>query len=239
MDSVVFSNEDFIVFDKPAGWLSVPSIRGVNDPRPVLGLFLEKSLGCRVYPVHRVDVLVSGLVLFARNSDAQAAAHQWWESGQVKKTYWARTTWPIDYEPAETVFEDRLVMGKRRSFRAIYGKQSVTHAKIHARDESARTVDWTLEPASGRRHQLRVQLALRGYPIVGDELYGSKLAWEESNGIALRATTLDFSKIPVTERRGLPERISVPQNEKSILTAGFPSRPPSEKNSPVSTGAVP
>jgi len=49
-----------------------------------------------------------------------------------------------------------------------------------------------LEPQSGRRHQLRSQLATRGCPIIGDRLYGSRLPFPVPGGIALHATRLEF-----------------------------------------------
>jgi 23S rRNA-/tRNA-specific pseudouridylate synthase len=50
---------------------------------------------------------------------------------------------------------------------------------------------WTLQPKTGRNHQLRVQLALRGWPIAGDSLYGSAVVWPLP-GIALRAVRLEI-----------------------------------------------
>ena len=61
-----------VVVDKPAGWLSVPSHAGTADPRPVVGTRLQTQLGGRLWPVHRLDEDVSGLLLFARS----AAAHR-------------------------------------------------------------------------------------------------------------------------------------------------------------------
>ncbi|MBS1983183.1 MAG: RNA pseudouridine synthase, partial [Bdellovibrionales bacterium] len=70
---IVFENPHFLAADKAPGWLSVPSRLGADDARPCVGRELEKTHG-RVWPVHRLDLEVSGLILFARNAEAHRAA---------------------------------------------------------------------------------------------------------------------------------------------------------------------
>ena len=63
---IVFENPRFLVVDKPSGWLSVPGRQGEADPRPCLSREL-RARG-QVFPVHRLDEEVSGLILFARDA---------------------------------------------------------------------------------------------------------------------------------------------------------------------------
>ena len=74
---IVFQNQHFCCVNKPAAWLSVYSRMGAMDPRPVVGKALEAQLACRVWPCHRLDEDVSGLLLFALNEKAHKAANHW------------------------------------------------------------------------------------------------------------------------------------------------------------------
>lgn len=196
---VVFESDDWLVVDKPAGWLTVPA-RHPDDPRTVLRRELEKT-GVAL-PCHRLDAPVSGLIVFARTKSAHREANRAFEHGRVAKTYEAWTSGPA---PQERVQEWRclLARGKRRSYEAPHGKDSHTSAEVAP---SAVVPDplvrWLLRPHTGRTHQLRVHCAQAGHPIVGDALYGSDIAWE--SGIALRAVRLE------TTLDGLPSVLTVP-----------------------------
>ncbi|HMN69804.1 MAG TPA: pseudouridine synthase, partial [Bdellovibrionales bacterium] len=71
--NIVFENENLIAVDKPHGWLTTPA-RSADDPRPCLGRELQAAVGSQVYPVHRLDFEVGGLVLFARTAQAHRVA---------------------------------------------------------------------------------------------------------------------------------------------------------------------
>lgn len=211
---IIFENESWCAVLKPANVLSVPA-RDTRDARPCLGTDLQTQLGVRIWPVHRLDFEVSGLILFAKTADAHRSANAWFESGTVQKTYQAlssdeplvpdprlHTTYDLLKAPAakvSTLWSAPLVSGKRRSFAASHGKASQTRAEWESHPLGRL---WQLEPLSGRSHQLRVHMAMACFPIRGDDLYGSKESF--SDGIALRAVQLDFSKISETARLGLP-----------------------------------
>ena len=78
----IFENEALIVVDKPVNWLTTPA-READDPRPCLGRRLQDELGFRIFPVHRLDFEVSGLVLFAKTAAAHRLAQAWFEGGRV------------------------------------------------------------------------------------------------------------------------------------------------------------
>lgn len=75
--------------------------------------------------------------------------------------------------------------------RASLSQEATTRARVRVRAGEVSLVE--LEPVTGRRHQLRVQLASRGCPIVGDRQYGSRLPYPEPGGIALHAAELEFT----------------------------------------------
>ena len=138
-----------------------------------------------IFPVHRLDREVSGLMVFAK--DAQAAAHLS-KPGNMEKEYLAVCAGCPD--PAEGIMEDLLFHDRSRNKTYVVKKErkGVKPAKL---------AYWVLEPGqerslvrvrlfTGRTHQIRVQFASRGYPLAGDRKYGGKTAEE----IGLRSQKL-------------------------------------------------
>ncbi len=212
---IIFQNAHFIIVDKPAESLSVPSRLGHKDPRPVIGTILQDSLKTRIFPVHRLDEDVSGLLLFALSAEAHRAANQWFEAHKVIKTYEAFSK-PIPHETAESyktpqAWECKLMRGKKRAYEADFGKPSVTRALLVGISQTRRSV-WHLQPLSGRSHQLRYEMARHGFPIDGDHLYGSDTQREPGKGIELRSFRLDFSNCDGRELFDLPADIQIPTN---------------------------
>lgn len=194
---VIFKHEEWILVRKTPLLLSVPGRSGPSgpDPRPSLGRLLEEHLERRVYPVHRLDYGVGGIMLFALSPRAQRIFSAAFEEGRILKTYEALTTGSGDIPPSP--FENKLVRGKKRSFEAPYGKPALTLAEPTGSLQISPTetaLSWQLRPLTGRPHQLRVQLAMRGFPILGDTLYGGlERAPFVGGSIALRATSLAFA----------------------------------------------
>ena len=173
---------------------------GRADPRPVVGIALEKQLGQKIWPVHRLDEEVSGLLVFAFSAEAHRAANNWFESHQIRKIYEALTRDATNEftNPAQTqTWTCKLMRGKKRAYEASFGKDCITSAMYKEQyPYGNRTVGvWHLEPHTGRSHQLRFEMARHGMPILGDVLYGSPDLWEET-GIALRSVLLDFTECP-------------------------------------------
>ncbi len=189
---------------KPHGWLTTPA-REKSDPRRCLGRELQAELGVQIYPVHRLDFEVAGLVLFAKTPQHHKIAQKWFEHGTIVKTYRAESV-PAPIEPPREWVEwtSKLLRGKRRAYVAPGGKDSVTRARVIQVTDTAWT--WELEPLTGRPHQLRVELANHGAPILGDVLYGGPKG-SSPEVIALTAVQLNLEKINAAERAGLPEHI--------------------------------
>lgn len=219
MYKTIFQNENFIVCDKDPQVLSVPA-REKDDSRPCLGLELQKQLKTQIFPVHRLDFEVSGLIIYALNSKAHQKAQDWFLKKQIQKNYVAVTSvqdfshWPKDVKTDRSsvdlksanllIWKTQIQRGKRRSFESPHGEWAETRAQISQKTEN--DVMWDLFPVTGKPHQLRFELSRRGFPICGDELYGSKVSWK-NRGIALKAYGLDLKK--VSERLGLPEQIFI------------------------------
>jgi 23S rRNA-/tRNA-specific pseudouridylate synthase len=189
---IVHETPDVLVVDKPAGVPTIPDRFGAA------GLIdqLAAERGERLWVVHRLDREVTGLLLVARTAAAHRQLSMWLEDREVRKTYAALTTGEPPGPAGTTLrWADRLLRGKRRAYAAPHGKEAVTDAVFER--VSGGVLTWTLRPRTGRNHQLRVHLASRGWPILGDALYGSAEVWPV--GIALRAIRVELPDRTVWE----------------------------------------
>ena len=205
MAKIIFQNDFFIIIDKPVGVLSVPSRLGEKDERPCAGLLLQSDLNKQIYPCHRLDFEVSGLLMFALEKDAHRVASRWFEQGEIQKKYEA---WTTGFAPSFTsdIWNSKLLRGKKRAYEAPHGKESITNVKFLGTTEKGH-LRFELEPVTGRSHQLRYELFKHEFPILGDTLYGSP--YQVKEGIALRSFEIDFSKCPERELLKLPLKVSV------------------------------
>lgn len=205
--NIVFQNEHWVIVDKAAGVLTTPARFQDQDQRPCLGLQLQTKLKRQIFPVHRLDYEVSGLVLFALDAKAHAQGNFWFENKQVVKKYQALTEgapepgWQIGQ-----VFQwhNKLLRGKKRAYESPHGKHSETIATWQGWRDGR--MFWLLQPLTGRPHQLRVHLFQHGFPILGDQLYGSQFNYRPE-AIALQSVLLDFSMCP--QKMGLPEKFQL------------------------------
>jgi tRNA pseudouridine32 synthase / 23S rRNA pseudouridine746 synthase len=201
---ILFENSDAIIVNKPAQWLAVPG-RDPKDTRPVLGRELEKELKTQIFPIHRLDAEVSGLIVYGKTAAFHRAANVLFENKTVTKTYQAFTP-PGAFSAREPQkWESKILRGKKRTYGAPYGKDAVTWATLVR--ETPEVWEWRLNPVTGRSHQLRFELSKRGCPIWGDSLYGSLHKW--TDGIALRAISLEFP-VDFSEKWKVPERLEAP-----------------------------
>jgi 23S rRNA pseudouridine1911/1915/1917 synthase len=149
---------------------------------------------------HRLDRPVSGVVLFARNTKAARRLAEQFRERQVCKVYWAAVEG--DVQPADGTWEDWLlkVADQARAERAAPDTPGARRAVLRYRRLRAGP-DWTLlelTPETGRMHQLRVQAAVRGWPVCGDVLYGARRPFgppaelPRDRVIALHARSLTF-----------------------------------------------
>jgi len=208
----IFENEYFLVVDKRSGYLSVPS-RLKEDARKCELSDWSQSLKKRLWPVHRLDEKVSGLLMFAKTREAHQKANEWFEKRQIKKKYQALTPFVVSpfEEGGAYLWTSRLLRGKKRAYERDFGKEAETEATLLKSKILWRKLQvslWELSPLTGRSHQLRFELAKQGYPILGDVLYGSSQEIPVSQAIALRATELDFSQCKEFDSLGLPLTIT-------------------------------
>ncbi|MGE3805588.1 MAG: RluA family pseudouridine synthase [Gemmataceae bacterium] len=141
--------------------------------------------------VHRLDKPVSGVVLFARTSKAAARLSEQFRKGSIEKTYWAMVEGQIDTAAGSLDDWLRKDEGARRVEVVEAGQPGAKQALLHFTCKAARDgLTWLeLRPQTGRRHQLRAQLAHHGHPIFGDAKYGSVNLFGQAIGLHARALT--------------------------------------------------
>lgn len=180
--NIIYQDRDIIVVDKPAGMLSVP---GKNDAPSVLSL-LQRKMEDNIFPVHRLDMDTSGLMVFVRNKKAQRNLQRQFETHSIVKRYIALLERKPDSEhgtislPLSPDMADR----PRQMVDYRHGKQALTHYRLCTSPSTPMRRQFLtvgdnlveLSPLTGRTHQLRVHCAHPdglASPIVGDRLYGT------------------------------------------------------------------
>ena len=159
--------KDWVICIKPAGMDS-------EEDMPKL---LEEQLnGGTFYPVHRLDMNVGGVMIYARSREAASELSQRMQNGDFRKEYLALVHGSL---PQEGRMEDYLWKDGRRN--KVYvvkrPRQGVRKAVLTWRVVGSVGEDRTLTavfPETGRSHQIRVQFASRGFPLWGDHKYGAR-----------------------------------------------------------------
>jgi len=152
---------------KPCGVAAVPERAGDDA---CLCALLERQLGRRVYPVHRLDKEVSGVILYALTASAHRLLNTAFERRETHKTYLAVAHG--DVTPSRGLISRALreFGSGRMGVDDAKGKPSETRYEVLDRNDRFSLV--RLHPLTGRRHQLRVHLYSIGHPIAGDPRYG-------------------------------------------------------------------
>ena len=197
MLEVLYQDEHYIAINKPHGLLVHRSSIATNTDVYALQL-LRDQIGKRVNPVHRLDRKTSGVLLFAFNAEATKLAQQEFDNAEIKKTYHAivRGHFPefIDLEYAIT--NDR---GKKQDARTLI--TNIQHTEINiplGKWPTSRYSLVSVQPLSGRQHQIRKHLSHLNHPIIGDRPHGcskqNRLFKEKWNvtKMMLCATSLRF-----------------------------------------------
>lgn len=197
---VLFEDNHLLAINKPAGWL----VQGDATGDQTLADWAKAYIKARYHKpgdvflgiIHRLDRPVSGVVVFARTSKALERMNQLFRDRLVEKTYWAIT----DNRPKDLsgtlvhyIWKDE---GKnlahvidRPSRRHPDAKKSELHYEVIGNLNNHTLLK--VNPVTGRGHQIRVQLASMGCPIVGDVKYGFKHANPDAS-IHLHCFSLAF-----------------------------------------------
>ncbi len=225
---ILYEDNHCLALNKPAGWPTTHFDGKDETVDRLVKAYLkekyDKPGNVFLGVVHRLDKPVSGSLLFARTSKAAARLSEQFREGGVEKCYWAvvedqanpgRKSGGVPLAPWATAdtgsLEDWLKKDEPRMRVEVVEPETpgaqFARLLFQVRARHNGLIWLELRPHTGRKHQLRVQLASRGAPIYGDVKYGSDHALGHS--IALHARSLTFlhptTKEPITAKSDVPK----------------------------------
>ena len=189
---ILQQDQDIVVCVKPVGL----------DSEHEVPAALKEQLGGEIYPLHRLDKNVGGVMIYARNRKAAAEFSRLIQEGQLVKEYIACVH---GTPPEEGTWEDLLFKDSRKNKVFVVKKQraGVKAAKLSfVRLSEGESSFVRVRLYTGRSHQIRVQFASRGFPLVGDHKYGSRdkaaapLLYSCCISYPYKGKTCRFEKLP-------------------------------------------
>lgn len=194
---ILFSDRDIVLCVKPVGL----------DSEIQMPAALKETLGGEIYPVHRLDKNVGGVMVFARTQAAAASLSKAIQEGKLIKEYvalvhgsppesgdWEDLLWK-DSRKNKVFVVKRMRGGVKKArlefTRLTFGEESLVRIRLH----------------TGRSHQIRVQFASRGYPLVGDHKYGARdnvpapMLYSCKLTFPHKGKLLEFEKLPDWARK--------------------------------------
>lgn len=189
---IVKEGRNFLVVDKPAG---VPVHASLDNQEENVLEQLRRATGAPLFVTQRLDIPVSGLMVYAKNQDFQRQFNQALADHQVVKKYAALTE--VAPSPGKHV---HFMEPNERSPRVVGLEEkpgwqrcelSILETRPIGQPLGGQYTESTIVLYTGRTHQIRAQLSALGCPILGDRSYGSRSRYRSSL-IALASICLEF-----------------------------------------------
>lgn len=161
---ILYSDAHLAVIIKPVGL----------DSEAQVPAALKDALGGEIFPIHRLDKNVGGVMVFARTKQAAAALSKAVQEGAMAKEYLALVhgTPPEAGDWEDFLFKDSR---KNKVFAVKKERKGVKYARLEFQRLTAGETSLVhIRLHTGRSHQIRVQFSSRGFPLVGDHKYGSR-----------------------------------------------------------------
>lgn len=197
---IIYEDNDILVCHKPAGIATQTKRLGQQDMESLLKNYrAKKGEPPNIWVVHRLDQPVEGVMVFAKNKKAAADLSKQVQQYVVGKYYYAVSS--CTPQEKNAVLEDYLLTDKKMNVTKIAeaGTKDSKPAKLEYEVVEVKE-DKTLirvKLHTGRQHQIRVQMANLGCPLLGDSKYGDG---QSKDGLALCSYRLEFQH-PVSNKR--------------------------------------
>jgi len=193
---IIFEDNHLLVVDKPAGLLAQADRSGDNTLVEAAAAYLKQKYtkpgNVYIGLVHRLDRNVGGVVVLARTSKAAGRLSAQFRDGTVHKTYLAVVAGQPDPPRGEIVSWLAAAgdhRGVTRASMTVFPGAKECRLRYHVTDTREGFAQVQVEPVTGRRHQIRAQMALLACPLLGDIKYGS--GWRlPDHRLALHAARL-------------------------------------------------
>lgn len=213
---ILYSDEDVIAYDKPAGVISTD---------PILLKAIEKQGNGEAVLLHRLDKDTTGVLLFARNPFAEKHLLEQFKTRKMEKRYLA----VVRGIPKENQGRINKPLVKLASYegQSLWGVadfedglKAVTDWSILKKSTKLQAALLSCSPLTGRTHQIRVHLSHLGFPIIGDKQYGKDVNMDyEPKRMLLHAESLSF-KHPRTNKM-VEIKSPIPKDFKQALVHFF------------------
>jgi 23S rRNA pseudouridine1911/1915/1917 synthase len=237
---IMYEDNHILVVNKPSGILSQGDSSGEDSMLEMLKNYIKKKYNKEgdvfIGLVHRLDMPVSGVMVFARTSKAARRLHSEIITGNMDKYYAAIVEKELPDDRTWHRLENFLI--RERDITKVAVKES---GKSQKADLYYRTISESkgftmvlVKLGTGRKHQIRAQFSGIGAPVYGDKKYGSHN--EVKNSICLHSVFLSFthptlkekmkfySPLPDTFRKYIPSDVEVLRKTISDLTDEFKIR---------------
>lgn len=181
----MFQNRDFVVIDKPAG-LNVHS----EDSAGLVVLLKQQLAVEELYPVHRLDKMTSGLMLFALNKPTAQAFQRLFEAHEVQKFYLAIS----DQKPKKKqgLIKGDMLPARRGCWKLGKSMENPAITRFISTSIQPGERLFLLKPITGKTHQIRVALKSLSAPICGDGRYANAEAAKQEDRGYLHAYAVEF-----------------------------------------------
>ena len=210
---VLYEDDQYIVFDKPAGLLVVPTSKKESNTlvNIVNHQYAAKAGGAGLHPCHRIDRDTSGIVVFAKGKQFQQLLMDVFRNRKVKKKYVLFVQGRLK-QPAGEIRNEIQDLDHRGYKPRGKGKPALTRFRVLQIKKQFTVVE--AEPVTGRTNQIRIHFSQEGFPLVGDR----KFSIASEYALKFRRTALHAKSIewvhPITRKlvqitTALPEDMEV------------------------------
>lgn len=207
VEAIVDQDAHLLVADKPHFLPVTPAGGYVRET--LLARLVARTGNRDLVPLHRLDRLTAGLVLFSTRPDTRDAYQRLFRERRIDKVYESLAP-PLPQRAFPLERHTRLVPGEPFFRMAEVPGEPNARTRIEVIDGTGPVWRYRLHPVSGRKHQLRVHMAGLGAPILGDDLYPELLADAPADApLQLLAKELTFDDPLTGERRTFTSGLSL------------------------------